>query len=101
MPELNKPTQEQIDEFYNNLNTQLQGNHNFPEDYPFKFIIENDASKLTEIYRVFDDTKNTVRTRESSNGKYLSVTINAFMLDADQVIHKYKETSKIGGVIML
>jgi putative lipoic acid-binding regulatory protein len=61
----------------------------------------NDKEKLTEIYKVFDGTKNTFSTRESSNGKYISCSIQCFVLDAEQVIRLYKEVAKIEGVIML
>ena len=42
------------EEFYKKLQTQLEEHHNFPEDYTFKFIIENNPSLLTDIYKVFD-----------------------------------------------
>ncbi|QCX54152.1 DUF493 domain-containing protein [Elizabethkingia sp. JS20170427COW] len=89
------------EEFYVRLQTQLDQHHDFPEDYTFKFIIENNQSKLTEIYKVFDDVKYTFSTNESKNGKYVSCTIVAFVLSADQVIAFYKAVSKIDGVIML
>lgn len=96
----NKQFDEQ-EEFYATLKINLENNHNFPEDYLYKFIILNDKEKLTEIYKVFDSTKNTFSTRESSNGKYISCSIQCFVLDAEQVIRLYKEVAKIEGVIML
>ena len=95
---------EQFDEqaeFYASLKINLDKNHNFPEDYLYKFIIVNNQEKLTEIYKVFDGTKNTFSTRESSNGKYISITIQCFVLDAEHVIRLYQEVAKIEGVIML
>lgn len=89
------------DEFYASLKEKLEATHDFPEDYLFKFIITNDESKHTEIYRVFDNIKFTLNTKESKNGKYTSISINAFVLDADQVITIYKEVGKISGVMML
>ncbi len=77
----NEPFDEQA-EFYASLKINLDKNHNFPEDYLYKFIIVNNQEKLTEIYKVFDGTKNTFSTRESSNGKYISITIQCFVLDA-------------------
>lgn len=88
-------------EFYASLKVNLENNHNFPEDYLFKFIILNNKEKLTEIYKVFDGTKNTFTTRESSNGKYISCSILCFVLDANHVIKLYQEVAKIDGVIML
>ena len=89
------------EEFYTSLKEKLEGTHNFPEDYLYKFIVNNEESKMTEIYRVFDNIKFTLSTRDSKNGKYVSLSINAFVLDADQVIKIYKEVGKIDGVMML
>ena len=52
----NEPFDEQA-EFYASLKINLEKNHNFPEDYLYKFIIVNNQEKLTEIYKVFDGTK--------------------------------------------
>ena len=89
------------EEFYASLKEKLEGTHDFPEDYLYKFIITNDEAKITEIYRAFDDVKFTLTTRDSKNGKYTSISINAFVLDADQVIKIYQIVGKIPGVIML
>ncbi|MCB4235352.1 DUF493 domain-containing protein [Kaistella anthropi] len=83
------------EDFYISLKEKLEATHDFPGDYLFKFIVTNDESKHTEIYRVFDDVKFTLTTKDSKNGKYTSMSINAFVLDADQVIKIYKEVGKI------
>lgn len=83
------------------LREKLETNHDFPEDYLFKFIIPNDQAKLTEIYRVFDGIKHTLTNNDSKNGKYTSLSINAFVLDANQVVNIYQEVTKIEGVISL
>ncbi len=89
------------DDFYASLKEKLEATHDFPQDYLFKFIITNEESKHTEIFRVFDDIKYTLSTKESKNGKYTSLNMNAFVMDADQVINIYKEVGKIQGVMML
>ena len=89
------------EEFYASLKEKLEATHDFPEDYLFKFIITTKDSKHTEIYRVFDEIKFTLNTKESKNGKYTSISMNAFVIDADQVISIYKEVGKIEGVMML
>ncbi|MFL9833152.1 DUF493 family protein [Chryseobacterium terrae] len=89
------------DEFYKSLKEKLENNHDFPEDYLFKFIIPTDDAKLTEIYKVFDGIKFTLGNRESKNGKYTACNINAFVLDADQVVRIYKEVAAIENVILL
>lgn len=89
------------DAFYASLKEKLEQTHDFPEDYLYKFIVTNDQSKVTDIYRVFDGIKFTMTNRDSKNGKYTSLSINAFVLDADQVIKIYKEVGLIEGVMML
>lgn len=89
------------EDFYQSLKEKLEAHHNFPEDYLFKFIVASEESKHTEIYRVFDGIKFTLNTRESKNGKYTSITISAFVLDAEQVIGIYKQVGQIPGVMML
>lgn len=88
-------------DFYASLKEQLETNHNFPEDYLFKFIFLNDQSKLTELYQVFDGIKYTISTRDSKNQKYLSASIQAFVLSADHVIELYKKAANIEGIMML
>jgi putative lipoic acid-binding regulatory protein len=87
--------------FYASLKEKLEHTHDFPEDYLYKFILTNDQSKLTDIYRVFEGIKFTMTNRDSKNGKYTSISINAFVLDANQVIKIYKEVGLIKGVMML
>ncbi|MBP7173581.1 MAG: DUF493 domain-containing protein [Cloacibacterium sp.] len=94
-------TQQNTEDFYISLKSKLEENHNFPENYLYKFIILNDSEKLTEIYKVFDQLQYSITTRESSNSKYISCSIQCFVLDANQVIHLYQEVAKIEGVIML
>lgn len=89
------------EEFYISLKEKLENHHDFPEDYLFKFIVPTDEAKLTEIYRVFDGIKFTLTNRESKNEKYTACNINAFVLDADQVIRIYKEVGRIENVMLL
>ncbi len=89
------------EEFYTSLKEKLEATHDFPEDYLFKFIIPNDQVKLIEIYRIFDGIKHTLTNKDSKNGKYTSLTFNAFVLDADHVIKIYQEVGNIEGAISL
>lgn len=89
------------EEFYKSLKDKLEHNHNFPEDYLFKFIFQNDSPKLIELYQVFDGMKYTISTRESKQQKYMSATIQAFVLSADHVIELYKKAGNIEGIMML
>lgn len=102
MDKIPTPNNEQNpEEFYSRFKVQLEENHNFPEDYTFKFIMENDHNKLTDMYRIFDELRHTFSSKESSNKKYISCTFVAFVLSADQVIELYKKVAGIDGVVML
>ena len=89
------------DDFYASLKEKLEATHDFPEDYLFKFIVTSDPEKITEILRAFDNLKYTLSNKESSTGKYTSVSVDCFVLDADQVISIYKKVAIIEGVMML
>lgn len=89
------------EEFYKNLKVNLDENHDFPGDYTYKFIFPNENVKMIELYQIFDKIKYTISTRESKNGKYVSTTIVAFVLDANQVIDLYQKVSEIDSVVML
>ncbi|MCG2792926.1 MAG: DUF493 domain-containing protein [Weeksellaceae bacterium] len=96
--ESNHDNQEQ---FYKSLKEKLEQQHNFPEEYLFKFIVPGDSEKITEIIRIFDGLKYTLSNRESSKGKYTSVSFLCFVMDADHVIDIYQKVAKIENVMML
>lgn len=89
------------EDFYNSLAEKLTSHHNFPEEYLFKFIFPNKNNKMMQVYQVFDGLKYTISTRESKNGKYLSASILAFVLDANQVTDIYKKAGLIDEIMML
>ncbi|MFC6267763.1 DUF493 family protein [Frigoriflavimonas asaccharolytica] len=99
---INEKSEEQTQkDFYASLEEKLTTNHNFPEDYLFKFIFPNNQKKMMQLFQVFDDLKYTISTRESKNGKYISASILAFVLDANQITDIYKKSGVIEGIIML
>jgi len=89
------------EDFYKSLKEKLEDHHDFPEEYLFKFIVPSDSEKVTEILKVFDGLQYTLANRESAKGKYTAVTIQCFVLDADQVIGIYKKVAETEGVMML
>ena len=84
---------------YEKLRT-LFADQNFPLIYPFKFIITKDEQKIIKIRRIFDETAE-ISTRDSKNGKYLSITIKQMMLNTDDIIERYERMEAIEGVISL
>ncbi|AEH01999.1 DUF493 family protein [Lacinutrix sp. 5H-3-7-4] len=88
--------------FYTKLKSQLQDTTLWPAEYLYKFIIKSELNKIAEIEAIFNHLGAVIKTKESSNGKYTSVSINVRMKNPDQVIEKYKEVAKkIEGVISL
>lgn len=89
------------DAFYRRLREQLLEDTSWPSDYLYKFIIPTDPEKSAQINKIFDNTGAVIQSKKSKNGKYTSISINVQMKGPDAVIEKYKEVSKVEGVISL
>lgn len=94
--------QQNSDEFYKKLRSQLYDTAIWPSEYLFKFIVPTSVDKIKTIEDLFDNLGAVIHTVESKNGKYTSVSINVQMEDPDAVILKYKEVAiQVKGVISL
>jgi putative lipoic acid-binding regulatory protein len=89
------------EEFYAKLKIQLADTSLWPSKYLYKFIVPTQGTQISEIEALFDNTGAVIATKESSKGKYTSVSIVVNMKNPDAVISKYKEVSKVKGVISL
>jgi len=88
--------------FYDKLREQLQETASWPSEYLYKFIVLSNPNKVQQIESIFDSMGAVINTKQSSNGKYTSVSINVKMKNPDAVIAKYLEvTEKVEGVISL
>ena len=88
--------------FYAKLKEQLQDTTLWPSEYLYKFIVKSSSKKIAKIEAIFNHLGAVIQTKESSNGKYTSVSINVRMKNPDAVIAKYVEVGKkIEGVISL
>ena len=89
-------------EFYEKLKIQLFETSVWPSEYLYKFIVKTDLDKITKIEEIFNNVGAVIKTKESKNGKYTSVSINVLMKNPESVVGKYVEvTEKIEGVISL
>jgi len=88
------------EEFYNSLKTKLEDVHSYPTMYMFKFIVPSLSDKVEKVEALFGKEAN-ITSRQSSKGKFTSVTVKVVMLSSDEIIQKYKEVAKIEGVMML
>ncbi|MFD1095761.1 DUF493 family protein [Salegentibacter chungangensis] len=89
-------------EFYIKLKAQLQDTSMWPSEYLYKFIVPTSDEKIKKIESIFDNTGAVIKTKQSKNGNYTSVSVNVRMRNPDAVIFKYKEVAaEVKGVISL
>ena len=86
---------------FDKLRKDLENLQEWPSDYIFKFIIQNNDNKKDELLSKFDLTQCRLSSKESSNKKYISLTLIMHMNNANEVIDRYMEVSKIDGIISL
>lgn len=90
------------EEFYEKLKGQLHETASWPSEYLYKFIVKTNTKKIAILEAVFNNMGAVIKTTESKNGKYTSVSVNLLMRNPDAVIEKYKEVAeKVEGVISL
>lgn len=86
-------------ETFNNLREQLVLLE-WPDVYFFKFIVPNDQLKIDQITAFFDENT-TIEFHPSGKGNYISISVKAVMLNVDEIITIYEQSSAINGVISL
>lgn len=57
--------------------------------------------KKKTLRSIFEDKNADIKTRQSSNGKYTSVSISVKMANPDEVIEYYKKAGKVEGIFSL
>jgi len=75
----------------------LDQHYSWPALYTFKFIVPKE--KVTVLRNLFPN--HDVSEKESSGGKYISLTINMMAPSSDAVISVYESASGIEGLIAL
>ena len=89
-------TEEQFEKFRLQLNKETD----WPIVYMFKFIIPAENKKTALVESKFS-SEAIITTKESSGGKYISITVKEVMLNPDEIIAKYKEMEGIEGLMTL
>lgn len=92
---------EKSDEFYSRLKEQLLETTKWPSNYLYKFIVPTDEERIEQINNIFNNTGAVIESKKSKKGTYTSISITVHLDSPDEVIAKYKEVSKIEGVISL
>ena len=94
-------TNQEIEEFYTKLESELEKTTVFPAEYLYKFILPTGEDKKAAIRAVFATTTATIEEKPSSSGKYTAYSIRLKVQNPDEVIAYYKEAGKIEGIISL
>ncbi|MDE3740302.1 DUF493 family protein [Maribacter polysaccharolyticus] len=94
-------SQENPEEFYERLRTQLEDSTQWPSLYLYKFIVLTDEKKISQVHSIFNNLGAVIDSKLSKNGKYTSLSIRVNLKNPDAVIAKYKEVGEIEGVISL
>ena len=88
------------EEFYASLKQKLEDVHSYPTMYMYKFIVPSLSNKVELVTGLFGKDAN-ITSRQSSNGKFTSLTVRVTTLSSDEIIKKYQDVAAIEGVIML
>lgn len=81
------------------LLVQLEENLEWPHVYMFKFILKQDQDKIDQLHGLFKSAE--INFRQSSKGTYYSFTAKEMMLNAMNVIERYREVGSIGDIMAL
>lgn len=82
---------------FSSLKARLDQQTAWPMVYMFKFIVpENEQERVASLF-----TNHELVRRHSSKGNYVSVTVQMFVRDSQEVIDVYQRASAIEGLIAL
>lgn len=87
----------ELEERFVKLKLVLDETIKFPEFYMFKFIVPKE--KVDLILKVLDGME--IDQKESSNGKYISVSGKKEIQKSEEIILIYKNASAIKGIVSL
>lgn len=81
------------------LRAQLE-QEEWPNVYFFKFIVPNTPQAIAQTASLFDETAD-LKLHESSNGRFVSVSVKEMMLDVESIMVIYQKAQLIEGIISL
>lgn len=83
-----------------NFKQKLQETTSFPTVYMYKFIVESENRKIALVENLFD-AEAEIHTKESENGRYISITAKQVVMSAEEIIGVYRKALEIKGIIFL
>ncbi len=72
----------------------------FPSVYMFKFIVASEHRNIALVESLFE-AESDIHTKESGNGKYISITVKQVVISVDEIVDIYKKASVIKGIMFL
>ena len=75
----------------------MEANQDWPDYYTFKFVVT--AANIDEVLSHLSNFK--VSKKESSKGKYTSLTARGLFQSPDEVVEVYQKVCTIEGVISI
>jgi len=66
----------------------------------FKFIVPSFEERVTAVKLIFGESAH-FEMKWSTNGRYTAITVQAMMMNVDEIFEKYEEAAKIEGIISL
>lgn len=82
---------------FDSFREKLEHEYEWPSLYTFKFIVpRTQENAVVELF-----PKVNVQTKESSGGKYVSVTARLMANSSDSIIEVYEKAQHIKGLIAL
>jgi putative lipoic acid-binding regulatory protein len=82
------------------LRLRLIESVSFPSVYMFKFIVPGEHRMIALIENLFG-AETDIHTKESRNGRYISITAKQVVMGPDEIISIYRKASAIKGVMLL
>lgn len=76
---------------------KLDLEHKWPTTYMFKFVVS--SARAPELRAIL--ATESLKTKPSKNGKYISFTMEKLMKSSDEVVEIYTKTRHIEGLIAL
>ena len=88
------------EDFVQRLEAQLTNHGKWPQVYMFKFIIQNNNRDYAILRHIFNEDS-LLTSRNSRNGKYISITVKEMMMDPAEVMDRYRQAAQIEDIIAL
>jgi hypothetical protein len=66
----------------------------------YKFIVPSDNRTIALVENLFE-SETDIHTKESTSGKYISITAKQVVISVDEITEIYKKAAQIKGVIFL